>query len=77
MATLTPFQQRRVDAEFEEMITQHTSELSPMWYSIVSGTPRTVLFHFDYYRHVVSPKMILRHRNELARGFMTTLNLNL
>ena len=76
MVTLTSFQQRRIDAEFEEMITQHTSELSPAWKDIVTQGPHTVLHHFNYYKQVVSPETLLRHRNELARGFMVALRSN-
>ena len=76
MVTLTPAQQRRIDFEFEEMITQHSSELSPSWQQIMSLSPRVVLQHFNYYRQVISSETLLRHRNELARGFMVALRNN-
>ncbi len=72
MTTTSPYQQRQLDAHFEQDITQHSADLS-FSSEMMILTIDSTLNAFSSIRKSISSGAVLRHRNELARTFNQAL----
>ena len=77
MTTMSPKMQRAIDAHFarimkQEFSARHKTVLSSQLQAMTVN-PRTTFHSFSLFQQTVSERIILQHRNELARTFMTVL----
>ena len=75
MTTTTQQTQRETDGRFASLITLHDSELPPAVQAI-TATPAVTLQHFNSFQQTVSPSVLIQHRNDLVRIFISSLRTN-